>query len=502
MITLETIIEILKAHQLLVDEKSTPMSKNKAEFSHISVNSNDVVGNSLFICKGNNFKVEYALQAIHFGANTLLLDESTLQDLESKVDELNSDNLKKITLICTNDIKKAMAIICKQFYGSPDEQLKIIGITGTKGKTTTTSFLKTIIDNQSSSPVGYIGTHHAFDGKKQVETTNTTPEAHELYKLLHDMVENGCMYCVLEISSQALKYDRTFGLNLELAGLTNIGKDHISPIEHPDVKDYVKSKMKIFKLAKTVVCNREIALTYENKAKLLNKVFEYTDRFKNDLVLLSSSRKYIDLEMKGSFNQTNAKMAITMAKLLGFDETKSIASIRNFQITGRMEIFESMDKRIIGVVDYAHTKESYIMFFDAIKQLYGDCYLIAYFGVSGNKAKNRFKELPKTAALYCDYIIITSDEPGGIDPEALCKEIEDNIPYSGPEHISIPSRDIACEHAFKLAREVAMSNQVVVCALGKGDEDFCYCDGGDIPIIPDTKHVEMKISEYNSSLNM
>lgn len=501
MITLNTIIETLADKQLLVDDKTKLPKDCDAVFSRISVNSNDVGENSIFICKGNNFKEEYALQALRKGTKALLLDEKTLDTIEVKASNADDAALKNKAIICTQDIKKAMAIVCKEFYDSPDEKLKIIGVTGTKGKTTTTSFLKKIIEEQSNKPVGYIGTHHAFDGKKQVETTNTTPEAHELYKLLHNMVENDCEYCVMEVSSQALKYDRTYGLKLELAGLTNIGKDHISPIEHPDVEDYVKSKMKIFELAQTIVCNRQIALDNKKQEQLLEKVLNSSHDNNNNLVLLAPKTQDLELKMKGAFNQNNAEMALMLAKLLGFDEKTSVDAIKDYQVAGRMQIFESKNKQLIGIVDYAHTKDSYLEFFKAVKQAFQDAYLIAYFGVSGNKAENRYLELPETAAKYCDYIIITSDDPGSTEPGVLCKEVESNIPDCAASHLSIPSRDEACVNAFKHAYEIAKTRQVVVCALGKGDEDFCYCDGEDIPIIPDTKHVEMKIDEYDKMCN-
>lgn len=502
MITLNTIIEALKDKQFLVDDKTRLPKTNDTAFSHISVNSNDVEPNCLFICKGNNFKAEYAIQAITLGAKALLLDDKTLAAIDAKIRQKDADTLKTSAIICTKDVRKTMAILCKEFYDSPDEKLKIIGVTGTKGKTTTTSFLKKIIEDQGTKPVGYIGTHHAFDGQKQIETTNTTPEAFELYKLLYDMVENGCEYCVMEVSSQALKYDRTYGLKLELAGLTNIGKDHISSIEHPDVDDYVKSKLKIFELAKTVVCNRRIALSDKEQNQLLEKALDTSCKNNNNLILLAPRHQDLELKMKGTFNQSNADMALMLAKLLGFDEKEGIESIKNYQVAGRMQIFESKNKQIIGIVDYAHTKDSYLEFFEAAKHAYQDAYLIAYFGVSGNKAENRYIELPETAAKYCDYIIITSDDPGSAEPGALCEEVEGNIPDCSALHASIPSRDEACVHAFDQAFEMSKTRQVVVCALGKGDEEFCYCEGEDIPIIPDTKHVQMKINEYDKMCNL
>lgn len=474
---------------------------------------------NLFICKGANFKKDFLISAIEKGAVAYL----------SEVDYEVS-----IPLIKSVDIRKDQAKYSKLAWGKPDEKMTMIGITGTKGKTTVATFIKNAIE-ACGHKCGFIGTHHVYDGKDSSEPPNTTPEPPDLYRYLAHMVENGCEYCVMEVSSQGLKYDRVLGLDLDVAAITNIGVDHIAPVEHPTVQDYVESKFKIADITKKLFINEDLVLCEEARpyveaglAKLPTAevcasplvegcspeqvldnvpVAHYPATPGNLLpgnwagnsclqqTSTSDCPETLHLKMPGTYNAQNAVLSLEATDYLNLNHEKSKAAMQDTQVAGRMEVFASQDGRLVGIVDYAHTKESYEKFFNAIDF---DGYVIAYFGASGGKALDRHVDLPQTAAKYCDYIIVTSDDPGTEKPEDVVASVESNLPEGFP-HECIVSRDDACNRAFELAAERLKSGEhkVFVCALGKGDENVCVCSTGDIPIIPDNKHVAQKIEEYN-----
>ncbi len=466
-----------------------------------SRNCND---KNIFFCKGKNFEKAYLEGAIDGGCKVFFYDEDTKSAVEPFV-KISNDEL---TFVKIDNMRRAMAITSRLAWGEPDRDLKIVGITGTKGKTTVATFVREAL-LKSGASCGFIGTHHVLDGKSDFTPPNTTPEAPLLYEYLHNMIENGCEYCVMEISSQGLKYDRVFGLNVDIGAIINVGIDHIAPVEHPSVEDYVASKFKISDLCENLVINEDLVLV-PSVSELVKQQLGGLKERKN---VYSYSKDDCDLElaMKGDFNKSNAACALKICELLGLDERQSKQAIKNTSVAGRMEITISKDKRLVGIVDYAHTRESYELFFNAINDDYKDSFVVAYFGASGGKALDRQVELPRTASKYCDFVIVTSDDPGPEDAGELADKVslslEGFVPFD-PErpsfnkrYITEPNRDVACELSFDVAIRILQSEsdvaRVVVCSLGKGDEDVCVCAGDDIPIISDTKHVRDKIHEYD-----
>ncbi len=205
--------------------------------------------------------------------------------------------------------------------------------------------------------------------------------------------------------------------------------------------------------------------------------------------------------MLGEFNKSNASLAMTICELLGVDESVVRDTLKVAKVSGRMEITTSSDGRLVAVVDYAHTKESYEKFFSAIDERYLGYYKIAYFGASGGKATSRKVDLPKTASKYCNFIIITSDDPGDEDRRLLCDQVASHLELDSDHYLVEENRDLACEMAFKVAVEKLREHpHVIVCALGKGDEDVCIAKPQNIPIIPDTIHVKAMIEKYDEQL--
>ena len=441
---------------------------------------------SLFICKGANFKKEYLTTAIERGAKIAIAPNNM---------ELPRVN---IPLLRFENIRVAQAIASKIAWGHPDEKLTIIGITGTKGKTTVATFVEHAIKDCLKTKCGFIGTHRVFDGKNTFEPPNTTPEPPDLYRFLNSMVKNGCTHCVMEVSSQGLKYDRVLGLDLNVAAITNIGIDHIAPVEHPTLEDYASSKFKIADLSANLVVAKHLALCKEVEGLCKTEIEKLK---KQSVTYFDMPKKPLDLKLMGITNQRNADCALKICNVLGLDNNKATEVICKTRVPGRMEVYESKDSRLVGIVDYAHTLESYELFFRAIKAQFTNHYIIAYFGVSGGKALQRYADLPQTAAKYCDYLIITSDDPGTEDPTDVVEKCAINVPRSVANK-KIVSRDAACERAFELAeRQIDKGKNVCVCALGKGNESVCVCTNGDIPIVPDSENVKRHVLAHNDKIN-
>ncbi len=434
--------------------------------------------NSLFVCKGKNFKKEYLLAGINRGAKI------ALAPAEMELPEVN------IPIIRAEDIRKAQAKASKIAWGRPDEKLAIVGITGTKGKTTVATFVEHAITECLDTKCGFIGTHRVFDGKSTFEPPNTTPEPPDLYRFLHTMDKNGCTHCVMEVSSQGLKYDRVLGLDLNVAAITNVGIDHIAPVEHPTLEDYVSSKFKIAELTDDLVVGKHLPLCEEVEELCVSEMEKLKE---HNVTYFDMPKRKLPLQLLGDTNQKNAECALKICEVLGLDESKATKSICNTKVPGRMEVFKSEDGQLVGVVDYAHTLESYRLFFHDIKAQFPEYYTIAYFGVSGGKALQRYVDLPQTAAKFCDYIVITSDDPGTEDPAEVVEKCASNVPRNVPFE-KVVLRDEACERAFELAKnKIAEGEKVCVCALGKGNESVCVCTSGDIPIVPDSENVKKHV---------
>lgn len=472
---LKEILSELDARGLL---KNCPQDLREREVFGAYCDSRRYKRGGIFICKGRDFKDDY-------------LDYVKNRGCEVYFHSGQVDGGIEVT-----DIRQAMAIISRIAWEKPDLNLKIIGITGTKGKTTVANFVKSVIDS-AYQVCGMIGTHHVFDGAKHITTPNTTPEAPELYEYLSEMVKNRCTYCVMEISSQALKYDRLGDMDIDVACITNIGVDHISEVEHPSLEDYVNSKFLIQKLAKKVVISDHLPLVGDVE-ELVEKQLKSAN---SNFCAFGDTNNDIELEMIGKFNQDNARAAIKICELLGFDKELINRTIKTAKVPGRMEITPTRDGRLIGIVDYAHTKESYELFFSAINEKYRDAYKIVYFGSSGGKAVSRQVDLPMVASKYANFIIITSDDPGDEDPRILCEKVASHLELDESCFCIEENRDKACAEAFEVANNMLEKHAtVVVCALGKGDEDVCVAKPHSIPIIPDTSHVKKMIEEYNERL--
>ena len=301
-------------------------------------------GYMFFAIKGfNTDGHDYINNAIEAGANVIMVQEGC---------DLKSIKLKPdTTLVMYKDTREALAKCSCNYYGNPSMKFKLIGVTGTKGKTTTTFMIKEILEKVGHK-VGLIGTIATYlNGKMLFESNRTTPESIELQKIFAQMVDEGVEYVVMEVSSQSLKLHRVDGCNFDIVLFTNFSEDHISPNEHPDMKDYFESKLKLFEMCDNGIINvddlhvakipklfpNNNIMTYgiDNYCDVLAKDITITNSYVDFRVKISDRNERVKVDIPGRFSVYNALAAICVAKKLGIASDKVIEALAEIKVPGR-----------------------------------------------------------------------------------------------------------------------------------------------------------------------
>lgn len=434
--------------------------------------STKVTQGTLFVVKGAHFKGAYLTQAIQRGAVAYVAEQPM-------------DEGKDILFIHVNHIRRAMAVLANYYYQNPSSKLQLVGITGTKGKTSATYYLKSILDvylaTKSGAESGVISSIDTFDGVERFESHLTTPESLDLHRHLANGVESGMEFMTMEVSSQALKYNRMDGVNLAAAVFLNIGYDHVSPLEHADFEDYFTSKLQIFKHSELAVINLDCKESQRvvQASKQSARQITFSQKHEDADVFASQVRKVggvicfnvktqryereFLLTMPGFFNVENALAAISVCEGLGIPVECIAQGLKTARVSGRMEIYQN--KHVTAIVDYAHNRMSFETLFASTKAEYPTEKIAIVFGCPGKKAYDRRKDLAEISAQYADSIIITEEDPGEEDVMAISKEIMDHTKAVGGDCIIEPDRGKAIELAVQNATE-----PTVILITGKGRE--------------------------------
>ena len=440
---------------------------------------------NVFVCKGVAFRSAYLTSALQKGAVAYLCDQSHADELAAVAPGTDA-------IVTTDEgLRLAMGLISPEAWGRPDLDVPILGITGTKGKSTCAYMIRAIVDAAyGDGRCGVMGSIDMYDGIENIESVNTTPEAPDLWRHVANARDSHLEAIAMEVSSHGLKYNRVDGLNLAAAAFLNLGRDHISPAEHPDFEDYFASKLRIFEHASVAVVNLETdrvdevlaAASQCERVVTLAASGRHTPAGEADIWASDIESQVgrvhfvahtpawegrVTISMPGLFNVDNALVAIALCAELGIGEDAVREGLAHVRVPGRMELIPTFDPRVIGLVDYAHNKLSYQRFFSSVAKEFPGKAIIALFGAPGCKAYERRTELPQEAAKWADVLIYTEEDPAYDPVEEICAQMAEATP-EGARY------EVICDRVEAIARSVELAFEfdqgAVVCLLAKGDE--------------------------------
>ncbi len=452
--------------------------ENNFEVSDIVYDSRKAVENCVFIClEGSQVDGhDYVSAAVENGAKLIIAQK----EVEAAV-----------PVITVNDTKEALANFSAVYFDKPFEKLKTIGITGTKGKTTTSMMIKCILES-AGHKVGVIGTIGFVIGSKVEKLNNTTPESYLVQKCMAKMVEEGCDFCVMEVSSIGLKEKRVFGFEFDCGVFLNFSEDHIGGVEHKDMEEYLNSKAMLFKMCKLGILNLDDA-SFEGilkghtckvqtfgfnenadfncvRSELLSKPGLLGSEFE-----VNGNKSFVaELSIPGKFNVYNALAALSTCLNFNVSVDQIKKGLLISKVKGRVEPIE-MEGDFTLLIDYAHNAVSMESVLSTLRQ-YNPKRLVCLFGAGGNRPKLRRYEMGEVCGNMADLSVITADNSRFEDVLDIIEDIKIGMSKTDGEFIEIPDRKEAIKFCIKNAKD----GDIIVLA-GKGHEDYQEIKGVKYP---------------------
>lgn len=390
-------------------------------------------------------------------------------------------------VIITKNTRIALARLSAAFFGYPADSLTVVGVTGTKGKTTTSLLIYNILE-ANGIPAGYIGSNGISYGTRQINTVNTTPESYDLQEYMKKMVDAGVRVVIMEVSSQALKLDRVHGIKFDVCVFTNLSPDHIGEFEHADFDEYKNCKRTLF----TDYGAEYIVYNYDDKyanditsgtrcqrASISGAGDTDADYSAENIAFFRAPGKIavnficngrdgshpVSLSFPGDFSVYNGLTAIAVCRRLGLETEEIIGAMKNIRVKGRFETYELPNGATV-VIDYAHNGVSLKAALTALRN-YNPTRLICLFGSVGGRTRMRRAELGLVASRDADFCILTSDNPDCESPAAIIGEIASYFTAGTAPYIAIPDRRKAIEYALRHSRK----GDIILLA-GKGHETY------------------------------
>lgn len=400
---------------------------------------------------------------------------------------------EEVTVIRVEHAREALAVLSAARFGYPLKKMTSIGVTGTKGKTTTTYMIKAILE-AAGRKVGLIGTAGAIIGSRTYQTRNTTPESYELQSYFAQMVEAGCEYVIMEVSSQGLKMHRVDGIRFDYGLFTNISRDHIGPDEHADFEEYLYYKSQLLRRCRVGLVNKDddhyediiaqadcelhtfsLDADSDFKAENIRYVSE-PDFVGVDFLVSGACQLEVRLNIPGKFNVYNGLAAVGVCSLMGIPEDSICHGMEHIYVNGRMEIVHT-SPRCTVIVDYAHNEVSMESLLSTLRE-YHPKRLVCVFGCGGNRSKERRYTMGEVGGRLADLSIVTADNSRYEKVEDIIADIRGSIEKTGGAFIEIPDRREAIEYSIVHAQPGDM-----IAVIGKGHEDYQEINGVRYPFL-------------------
>lgn len=473
----------MKLNDLLAEVDYISIAGDReTEVEAVVYDSRKAVCGALFVCISGQFQdgSDYILSAVQAGARVIVVERWT-DVLEKTPGE--------VTVVMVRDARAALAQIAAAWFGYPAGKLVTIGLTGTKGKTTTAHMIKKILE-MAGKKVGMIGTMGAFVGAEKIPVKNTTPESYELHALFARMLEEGCGYVVCEVSSQGLKQERTRGIVFDYGAFLNISPDHIGEGEHADFEEYLACKKKLCEQTKHTVVNIEdphwqemlqersveglVTVSAKGEADL------YASRIENlwepgflgaTFHMSGLVEGEMALGMPGRFNVENALVAAAITAGLGIDTDCIRQGLREVSVKGRTQVLQCAAHISTFLIDYAHNALSMESLLQMLRSYHPDR-LICLFGAGGNKPKQRRYDMGSMAGKYADLTILTTDNPRYETVEQINAAIIEGLDAYGGTYQVIKDREEAIHYLLDHC-----GSRDIVAFIGKGHEEYQEIQG-------------------------
>lgn len=416
---------------------------------------------------------DFINEAIENGAIAVVLDmNADLKNIKIK---------SNVTIVLVENSRIALAVAACNFYGNSSKKFKLIGVTGTKGKTTTTYMIKSILE-KAGKKVGLIGTIANYIGDRSLgESNRTTPGSIELQRTFKEMADEKVEYVIMEVSSQSLKLNRVLGSYFDIGVFTNFSGDHISEKEHSDMEDYFKSKEKLFAMCPKAYANADEFKTsilikdskkcefktygIDNTCDLLAKDVTITNVSVDFKVKIGTKNERLKVNIPGRFSVYNSLAAISVCLNEGVTTENIKEALETIAVSGRSELVSNSGDYPV-MIDYAHTPDSLSCILQAVKT-YTKGMVICVFGCGGDRDHEKRPLMGEVSGKIADYTIVTTDNPRTEKPEDIVKEIENGISKTKGKYEVIVDRREAIKKAISM-----MNKKDMVVIAGKGHEKY------------------------------